>query len=276
MKNKTEHYFQTAGPEWVDESYNRELSVAQNRLDTVIRAIKSYKPKSILDIGCGDGRFLKDLDWIDVRAGIDYSESMLKLADNADNAISLNLIDINRDNSTEQLSQIGEFDILTMMGVVHYLDNPLESVTRLICCCHDQSKIFISFRNRLYNTRPDSKYYSSKLTLSDFSRLEVEKSIWKGVNYTTNNFIREVNAQTDAEALIQDMNSSISYQGVTDSDWNPEEFENWRQFTPLEAILLLKKAGFTTNTIIPLVKSDDISIDQLNNCSSFVVAASLA
>ena len=41
-------------------------------------------------------------------------------------------------------------------------------------------------------------------------------------------------------------------EGTNDDQWNPDGFDNWRQFTPINSISLLERAGLKSTRLIPL------------------------
>lgn len=54
-----------------DWSYNLEAWVGKSRFKKVCNLLKKERIASIVDIGCGDGFFLKKLDWIPHKYGLD-------------------------------------------------------------------------------------------------------------------------------------------------------------------------------------------------------------
>ncbi|MDQ6984752.1 MAG: class I SAM-dependent methyltransferase [Candidatus Dojkabacteria bacterium] len=87
------------------------------------------KPLSILDIGCGNGRFLDFLEekHIDVKSytGIDNSKELLEIAiDNTKNTnASKKFIEIDLNDSEWSRKLNDEYDLIVCFGVMHHLEN---------------------------------------------------------------------------------------------------------------------------------------------------------
>lgn len=282
--NKTQNYFQKNGSQWVNDAYKKDVTIAHGRLDVVSEVIEHLKPNSVLDIGCGDGRFLENLSWVKTRIGIDYSDSMLKLASIDKGDIRYEVIDLNSASSLIKLKNIGKVDVITMMGVIHYLEKPTASLRGLIDCAHNKTNLIISFRNKLFNTNPLSRYYSSDLTKNNFSRLEAENIMWRRIGLVSEDVIGSLKADSKGKELIASIINDGSYEGLTDPEWNPDSFENWRQFTPVESILLLEQAGFRASRIIPIAGSitsevgnaESVSFNEaIGSCTSYVIVANI-
>jgi len=282
MMNKIEKYFQKDGSQWINDAYSKHHTIAHNRFETVSEIVHQLKPDSLLDIGCGDGRFLESLSWIKNRIGADYSDSMLTLAATNPGDIRFEAIDLNSADSMMKFKELGELDVITMMGVIHYLVSPLECLQGLINCTHNKTTIVISFRNKLYNTNPKSKYYSSILTKANSERLDGEKTIWRRNGLDSEDLLMALKGHPQSKELIGSIINDGSYEGATDPEWNPESFEYWRQFTPLEAIILLGQAGFRAIRIIPLISSGTTAMKNkegpnsrnlIGFCTSYVIVA---
>jgi len=87
-------------------------------LKTVLSCLKSHKFSSLLDIGCGDGRFLREVseNFPNVTLkGVDYSEAAIQLACALNPTIDYAALDI----TTESLSQ--KFEICTLIEVIEHI-----------------------------------------------------------------------------------------------------------------------------------------------------------
>jgi hypothetical protein len=141
-----------------------------------------------------------------------------------------------------KFKEIGEIDIITMMGVIHYLVSPSASLQGIINCTTNKTTIVISFRNKLFNTCQKSKYYSSILTKANFERFECEKTIWCKNGLESEDLLMDLKmGPRQSKDLVAHITTDCLYEWSTDPEWNPESFEYWRQFTPLESIILLEK-----------------------------------
>ena len=277
--NNTENYFQEDGEVWLNDAYLSDPVLAPARLALVSSLVKKLNPKSLMDVGCGDGRFLRSLSSVENRFGIDYSQSMLSLASNSSEGIVYKRIDLNSDESCLQLENLGSMDMITLLGLIHYLEKPLLSLNYLNPCTKMGTTLVVSFRNKLFNINPTSKYFNSELTLKEFSRIEEEKNLWKEWA-SRNEGIDEILIGIKTNRVLEYISANQTFEGATDSAWNPNGYENWRQFTPLEATSLLMKAGYKPSQIIPI----DGPIDQMKvmkesqnanvtDCTSFVLVA---
>lgn len=253
MKN-TDHYFQKEAQKWVNGAYqgNQAASVATERLDAVKQVVAQLAPNSVLDIGCGDGRFLRSLTNVARRVGVDYSKAMLDAAGGDEAGLHFESLDINTAADRQKLQALGSFDLLTLLGLVHYLEDPettLKSIAQNGC---SGSFLAISFRNRLFNISPLSIYATSKLTQQDFPGLIKEGRFWTKQTEDSTPDLKEISTDPDGAAVIEVIVSRRKYVGATDNAWNPDHLENWRQFTPFEAIVLLDRSGFSPQAIYPL------------------------
>ena len=269
MKQNNEEHFKSKGGEWVKRAYDFNLpSIAFDRMRQALELVNEIKPSSILDVGCGDGRFLMSLPQIRRRLGLDHSDEMLSLASSFDTDGRVELAAFDFNDETQSLSDFGKFDLITMLGVIHYLTDPLAAARNLRKA---QSKsLIITFRNRLFNIASESSYKNSNETIRDKNYLEKESSFWEScpgshpllslVNETRNLILKEQR-----------------YLGLTDPGWNPQNLVHWRQFTPAEAIVLLEEAGFEVSRVIPLNLESGNQAAQcyqmLPRCTSFMILA---
>jgi len=281
MSEITKSYFDEKAAHWIDESYDKGPTIAHTRLKAIIELIRSYGPSSALDIGCGDGRLLHMLDNVKVRAGIDYSNRMIQLASANNSPIQFTQVDLNSDEDLTILRNVGRFDVVTMMGVIHYLSAPTRSVRAFQNCMNSNARLVISFRNRLLNAKQTSKYFESSLTQENLNKLNDEIYMWGRVGLSAENIIEASCNDPTGHTLARDIRQSGTFEGITDNYWNPEKFEHWRQFTPLEAAVMFEQSGFQTERIVPLV--NEVASDEtqqaiqeaIANCSSFLVIAKL-
>lgn len=272
--NNTKEVFDKLAVNWINESYNSgEQTIATIRLEVIEELLKEIKPKSLLDVGCGDGRLLSLFQDITQRIGIDYSANMVALAKKQNPNIDFlqaDLNDINLENHL--LSNIqNKYQVMIMMGVVHYLDIPSKTISSLEKIIENNGFFIISFRNKLFNLNKESKYHNSLNTqknikylneeLNYLSKHEEEISINNGQIEKNENILK----------LITKIKDDKLYEGYTDSSWNPENHNNWRQFTPLEAVILLEQIGFSVLKIIPLINRQ--SNNKYKDATSFVIVS---
>jgi ubiquinone/menaquinone biosynthesis C-methylase UbiE len=240
-------YFKVDGSVWLDSSYDSATSLAQVRLSLAKRLAETYSPRSILDVGCGDGRFLNVLKNVERKIGIDFSESMLSIAREKYPDTEFGLVDL-EDIESDYLQDLNSIQMFTLLGVIHYLNSPINALKNIVRCSSKNSIWVISFRNRLFNLSEESKYHSSSKFHAESALLEEESFFW--ANHKTSAYIVDsypidhlVNYPTFDNHLIE---------GFTDNHWNPYEYTNWRQFTPIESLHLLNHIGIHPTWIVPI------------------------
>jgi len=280
MKNNTEKYFQTDGDNWLLSAYKNQDSLAPNRLRVVLEILSNLKLDSILDIGCGNGNLLKSLESVKRKMGLDYSQSMLDKARRNCPGLEFKKIDLNSSRLVSDLEILGMFDIATLLGVIHYLDSPVETLSAIRKSSLNNSGIMlVSFRNRLFNINLKSRYLESALTKKEEKYLDKECKFWaNNSNINIELYSENIRDQKNIERIIE----TKSYNGITDNFWNPNKYEHWRQFTPLESLVLFNEIGLMPFRIIPISKIMNenltLGINPLKNiaqASSFICLARL-
>tara|TARA_B110001450_G_scaffold256772_2_gene288630 strand:+ start:5985 stop:6851 length:867 start_codon:yes stop_codon:yes gene_type:complete len=267
MINKDKEYFDEGAEKWISDSYVENDSMAKIRLNMVNDLISRRGSISIMDIGCGDGRFLSKLDQTSRRVGVDFSKTMIKLAKTQNPEMLFSNIDLNDKSSLQQLSKFGTFDCITMMGVVHYLQKPSLTMPSIRNCLSKDAEFVISFRNRLFNINSHSKYHDSELTARDLSLLIQELEVWKQNEFLNIDMLEHIKQEPIGEKLLQISKNLDLFDGTNDDHWNPDGFDNWRQFTPFNAILLLEAAGLKSMSLIPL-HENLVSLEKFSLMSS--------
>lgn len=282
MNNKTREYFDDNAKTWISESYDKSSTIAHARLDAVLDLVRLNSPASILDVGCGDGRFLREVNEVKNRAGIDYSKQMIDLANESNPEIRFTQVDLNNEEGLKKLKHIGQYDFITMMGVVHYLDSPSTAIKGIATCCKENANFIISFRNRLLNAKPSSKYFESPINQQNISRIEKEINLWSKAELEGDDLLEKLNLDSGCHQLIHSIRQSGDFEGVTDNRWNPDNLNHWRQFTPLDAIILMDMVGLNVQQVVPLLNqqinanklsdSDQPAAGEaLSECSSFLL-----
>lgn len=275
MDKVTREYFDEKAKGWIAESYDSGPTIAHTRLAAILELKDKYVLNSVMDVGCGDGRFLKQLGAVKVRTGIDYSAQMIELARAANPEIRFARIDLNAEEDLKKLDELGAYDFITMLGVVHYLSSPLKAIRGLSKCSHEQGRLVVSFRNRLLNASPSSKYHASPLNQANIKRLDDEILLWSRISLEADDLMGAISGDPVGQSIAQTVSRNEEFEGVTDNHWNPEGFEHWRQFTPLDAILLMNQAGLAVERVVPLINepTDYAPSEAIARCSSFILVA---
>lgn len=106
----------------VSNDFNRTRQKEWEGWKRIVKLIKKYKQPSILDVGCGNGRFLDFLlqSKIDFKSycGIDSSEKLLKIARSKYDAQNITL---KKQDILEKLDINGKFDVIVMFGLLHHI-----------------------------------------------------------------------------------------------------------------------------------------------------------
>lgn len=108
------------------------------------------KPKAILDIGCGTGRYIKQMGevWPDAhREGIDISKEIVeKFTRKQVPGVPVHILDIESDN-TFHLEKQGRFDLVCLIGIIQIL-----SLKKIHCIldkihvlCEEGGYLYIQF-----------------------------------------------------------------------------------------------------------------------------------
>ena len=115
---------------FVNRVFRRDMRI---RFLWTLEHIRATKASSVLDVGCGSGRYLEAYAELGVRriVGIDLSETMLALAaertasfaDRAD--VALIRCDFTEFEADER------FDVVVAMGVFDYLSDPVAVLTKM-------------------------------------------------------------------------------------------------------------------------------------------------
>jgi 2-polyprenyl-3-methyl-5-hydroxy-6-metoxy-1,4-benzoquinol methylase len=115
---------------WVDDVWR---GVVRRRFDLTVARLEPLKGKSVLDVGCGSGRYC--LAYAQRGAahvvGVDFAPAMIDLAN--EHARRLGLADRCefRQGTFPEAVQDGPFDCCTAMGFFDYIENPAPLVARM-------------------------------------------------------------------------------------------------------------------------------------------------
>ena len=147
----------------LEKSY-RLADIVKQRKKT-LAALKLKAGELVLDIGCGGGNLCVDLAKEGYKVkGVDESSEMIKIAKR-----SVEKLNFNYDISFDKLSlqnirdDKAEYDVITSMGVIGYLDNDdilFDIASRKL---YKGGKFIVSCRNRLFNLFPGSKYLKKEI-----------------------------------------------------------------------------------------------------------------
>lgn len=162
--------------------------------------VRRYGLKSVLDVGCGSGRYALGLSDLGVEriVGVDFSHQMIELASentrslrNSGKKLELVCCDFN------QFQAEAIFDVIIAMGVFDYMDNPLSALNKMKSFANHS--VIASFPSISFYRTPIRKiryflkrcpvyFYSNDKIQSlaaevGFSRFEIEKIEGAGMDY---------------------------------------------------------------------------------------------
>ncbi len=117
-----------------------------------IESKKKLKGKNILDAGSGSGHritrvaeFFKDCNFL----GIDISENSLEIANKLKNIKKIKNIQFQKHNIMTGIENLGKFEIILCMGVLHHLSNPTKGLQLLSKTLKDDGIIFLYLYGKL-------------------------------------------------------------------------------------------------------------------------------
>lgn len=123
-------YFARIAPSW---DHERSLHAADDVVEAaVLETIGDHPYRRVLDLGTGTGRMLQLLaperDTIDRAVGLDSSHSMLTVARANFEAAGLRHLDLRQGDVYSPPFERGEFDLVVLHQVLHFLDDPARAV----------------------------------------------------------------------------------------------------------------------------------------------------
>jgi ubiquinone/menaquinone biosynthesis C-methylase UbiE len=98
---------------------------------------------TILQIGCGTGDTLARLKGKE-KTGIDFSPKMIAEAKGAYPELAFHVMD------ASNLTMDRTYDVIILSNVVGFFDNVLDVFNQVNSCCHERTKIFVSYYSRVW------------------------------------------------------------------------------------------------------------------------------
>ena len=148
-----------------EESLEKRISLNEERLGTVVAALKASEAKRVLDLGCGEGKLLKALlaekQFEDV-TGVDVSTKTLERA--ADRLRLEQLppkqrerVHLLQGSLTYRDKRLQGFDAAAVVEVIEHLDPPrLDAFGRVLFECARPGTVVLTTPNAEYNVRFES------------------------------------------------------------------------------------------------------------------------
>ena len=153
----------------------RKLKLNDQRYGTLLSILKSVNAKSVIDLGCGDGKFLKiiinDSQFIKI-AGMDVSIRSLEIAKERIKlddlpSIKKEKISLFQGSLLYRDKRMSGFDAAVVCEVIEHLDKPrLKAFERVVFEFSEANTIIVSTPNREYNVLWDG-FDKNKLRHND-------------------------------------------------------------------------------------------------------------
>jgi 2-polyprenyl-3-methyl-5-hydroxy-6-metoxy-1,4-benzoquinol methylase len=134
----------------------------------LLELLQSEEFNSLADVGCGDGRFLRELSQVFPNkslCGVDFSDRAINLAKALNPALDFRCLDITQEH------QLGHFDVVTSIEVIEHIPQ------------HELDSFISSMANlqqpggRLILTAPHSNMGLQKKHFQHFSRDSLERAL---------------------------------------------------------------------------------------------------
>ncbi|QDT38725.1 3' terminal RNA ribose 2'-O-methyltransferase Hen1 [Stratiformator vulcanicus] len=149
-----------AQPSRAEESLERKLSLNEQRLGTVLSALRSSGARSVVDLGCGEGKLLKEL--IEDRqfhrvVGVDVAVRSLEIASRRLKAHRLPLwmaekLELLHGSLIYRDKRLENFDAAAVVEVIEHLDPPrLKAFERVLFEFARPKTVVLTTPNREYN-----------------------------------------------------------------------------------------------------------------------------
>ena len=110
----------------ISSEYNKRYSVSSmlGIKSALVKLRNIYNPKTVLEVGCGTGRWLREFDSCKTKIlGLDYSKGMLKEASSMQNVILI------RGDANNLPIQKNLFDMIYCVNAIHHFNDGLQFVS---------------------------------------------------------------------------------------------------------------------------------------------------
>jgi 2-polyprenyl-3-methyl-5-hydroxy-6-metoxy-1,4-benzoquinol methylase len=157
----------------VNRIFRRDMRI---RFLWTLEHVRAIKAASILDVGCGSGRYLEAYAELGVRriVGIDLSDAMLELAA-ARLAPFTDITDVALIRGDFSAFETDErFDVVVGMGVADYLDDPAAALTKMRSLANHS--VVVSFPSISVYRTPIRRirYWFKRCPVHFYTRLRIE------------------------------------------------------------------------------------------------------
>lgn len=151
----------------------------------ILGEVRRLRPASVLDVGCANGRFAREIDAARV-VGVEIDPELASLATDACDPVVVG--DIENADVLDRTRSEGPFDAILLLDVVEHLPRPEHVLVELAGMASERGRLFLSVPNLLYyrerlrlllghfETSPSGGLYD-RTHLRYFSRRELEATL---------------------------------------------------------------------------------------------------
>ena len=238
QQNQTKNFFELDAKNWSRKSNFKEnliLNTIQERNYYVLKQIKLFKLKSIIDVGCGSGDLSYETSKITKKSlGIDFVKNMIKIAKKKFKKNNLAFQDI----SIFDYKITEKFDCVSANGFIEYLS--LSDIKKFFDISNQlinkNGYIVFGTRNRLFNLYSLNKFSLNEVKKKTFNKF-YEESIALN-NLMFNDFIK-LKKNSFEEVPFKQPKTGINV-------------DKRHQFSPLQIVDILNRVGFKVIDIHPI------------------------
>ena len=238
QQNQTKNFFELDAKNWSRKSNFKEnliLNTIQERNYYVLKQIKLFKLKSIIDVGCGSGDLSYEASKITKKSlGIDFAKNMIKIAKNKFKKNNLDFQDI----SIFDYKITEKFDCVSANGFIEYLS--LSDIKKFFDISNrllnNNGYIVFGTRNRLFNLYSLNKFSLNEIKKKTFNKFYEESIALNNLKF--NDFIK-LKKNSFEEVSFQQPKTRINV-------------DKRHQFSPLQIVDILNRVGFKVIDIHPI------------------------
>ena len=191
---------QSAVMRWVNRHFRRDIT---ERFLKTLEFAERISPRSVLDAGCGSGRYLPALASAGVTrlVGIDVSDAMIELARRETDGIAGADIDLIR-SEFQQWKTSESFDLIVAMGLYDYAADPARMLKRMRELTKDA--VIASFPSRHWLRTPVRRirYFLKRCPVHFYDRAAIE-SLGREASFATTEITKIKGAGMDYVAVFR-------------------------------------------------------------------------
>ena len=185
---------------WVNRHFRSDIAA---RFLETLELAERIAPQSVLDVGCGSGRYLSALAAGGVKrlVGIDVSDAMIELARCETEGLSGADVELVRSDFLPWKTK-ETFDLIVAMGLYDYVADPLRMLKRMRALTQDA--VIVSFPSRHWLRTPIRRirYFLKKCPVYFYDRPAIE-SLGRDAGFATTEVAKIDRAGMDYVAVFR-------------------------------------------------------------------------